>query len=153
MLIAVEDRLTYLPRRGYFGSTCTDEHEVPGDILEFGVALGAPVSCSPHRKSRRFLGFDVSHELPNVDKDDQIKKRYETINRVSNGLEEISITDTDDLFTEVKASFSPRRSGRQERIVLPRAFSRLLACSVLDSIPCHIDATGMTGRLCCTRAR
>lgn len=94
-----------------------EKERIPGDILEFGVALGgsAIVLAAHAREGRRFHGFDVFGMIPppTSEKDDQkSKERYETIaSGQSVGIGgDAYYGYKDNLFEEVKASFA--RHGR-----------------------------------------
>lgn len=82
------ERLTYLPVRKLIRieSALADirRDNVPGDIIEFGVALGgsAILLAQEAKGDRRFFGLDVFAMIPppTSEKDDaKSKQRYETI--------------------------------------------------------------------------
>jgi O-methyltransferase len=85
----MNERLTYLSAakmKRLEAAVCDIlKREVPGDILEFGVALGgSAIVLAKHaaRCDRRFLGFDVFGMIPepSSDKDDhKSKARYKVI--------------------------------------------------------------------------
>ena len=113
----VDDRLTYLPaeklRRIERVLKQADADGVPGDIVEFGVALGGSGIMLAHHalQGRRFIGLDVFAMIPppTSEKDDaKSKARYETI---SSGASKGLGLDTyygyrDHLYEEVKANFA-----------------------------------------------
>lgn len=111
------DRLTYLPaeklRRIERILHQVEVRRTPGDIVEFGVALGGSgIMLAQHaRDGRRFIGLDVFAMIPppTSEKDDaKSKARYETI---SSGASKGLGGDTyygyrDHLYEEVKQSFA-----------------------------------------------
>jgi O-methyltransferase len=112
------ERLTYLSskrlRRLESTVSATLVRETPGDILEFGVALGgSAIVLAQHarRHGRAFHGFDVFGMIPppTSDKDDaKSKNRYEVI---ASGQSKGIGGDTyygyrQNLFDEVMASFA-----------------------------------------------
>lgn len=113
----VGDRLTYLPaeklRRIERVLKQADADGVPGDIVEFGVALGGSGIMLAHhaQQGRRFMGLDVFAMIPppTSEKDDaKSKARYATI---SSGASKGLGGDTyygyrDHLYEEVKANFA-----------------------------------------------
>lgn len=113
-----EERLTYLTaeklRRLEGGLKETLRRDVPGDILEFGVALGGSAVLLAKRaraSGRRFAGFDVFAMIPppTSEKDDQkSKERYETIAAGrSNGIGGDGYYGyRDDLYGDVVATFA-----------------------------------------------
>ena len=117
----LSDRLTYLApakmRRLEEELVRLDRQGIPGDLLEFGVALGgsAIVIAGHAGRGRRFHGFDVFEMIPppTSEKDDERSKaRYETI---ASGRSKGIAGDEyygyrPNLFEEVKASFA--RHGR-----------------------------------------
>jgi asparagine synthase (glutamine-hydrolysing) len=100
--------------------------ELPGDVLEFGVALGGSGIILAHGagKQRRFIGFDVFDMIPppsSEKDDDKSRARYELIrsgkSRGIHGDEYYGYRN--DLFEEVKLAFA--RNGAPvdgERIML-----------------------------------
>lgn len=111
----VKDRLTYLSpdKLKRIQRALKETKDVPGDILEFGVALGGSGIIFAHHigESRRFLGFDVFGMIPppTSKKDDAVsKERYEIIK--SGASKGIGNDDyygyKKDLISEVKASFA-----------------------------------------------
>lgn len=110
-----QERLTYLaPERLYRierAIGAVDRASVPGDFVEFGVALGGSAILASRRLSgsRRFLGFDVFGMIPppgSSDGDDA-RRRYDVI--TSGGSKGIG-GDTyygyvDDLLGRVRRSF------------------------------------------------
>jgi O-methyltransferase len=84
-----DERLTYLTpdKLNRLEATLRDtlRRNVPGDVLEFGVALGGSavlLAKQANAAGRRFAGFDVFAMIPppTSDKDDdKSKQRYETI--------------------------------------------------------------------------
>ncbi|MDB5682906.1 MAG: asparagine synthase [Sphingomonas bacterium] len=124
----VRDRLTYLApeKLRRIRRALKETAALPGDMLEFGVALGGSGIILAHeaRPGRRFLGFDVFGMIPppTSTKDDvKSKERYATI---SSGASQGIRGDTyygyrDDLLGEVKAAFA--RHGAPvdgERVIL-----------------------------------
>lgn len=117
----LKERLTYLPleklRRLELSLAVMEREEVPGDILEFGLALGGSgiVLAGHAGDKRRFHGFDVFGMIPPPDseKDDRkSKERYAVINSgasVGIGGDEY-YGYRDDLYEQVRASFA--RHGR-----------------------------------------
>ncbi|HEX8639584.1 MAG TPA: TylF/MycF/NovP-related O-methyltransferase [Allosphingosinicella sp.] len=113
----LRDRLTYLApakmRRLEAELGRVRRNDVPGDLLEFGVALGgSAILIAGHAdEGRRFHGFDVFDMIPppTSDKDDERSKaRYETI---ASGRSKGIAGDEyygyrENLFEEVKASFA-----------------------------------------------
>lgn len=89
-----------------------ETQQLPGDVLEFGTALGGSgIVLAKQRAGRRFLGFDVFGMIPEPasDKDDaKSKSRYETIR--SGGAQGIGGDEyygyKDNLLDEVKAAFA-----------------------------------------------
>jgi O-methyltransferase len=116
------DNLTYLADRKLLSlhreMSRIRENEVPGDFIEFGVALGGSAilmaqGCGDHRS---FHGFDVFGMIPppTHDKDDpKSKARYEEIKSGrSAGLGgETYYGYRDNLYDEVRSTFS--RYGMQ----------------------------------------
>lgn len=111
----VQNHLTYLPieKLQRFERAIRDTRNVPGDLLEFGVALGGSSIILAHdtRPGRRFHGFDVFGMIPppTSDKDDaKSKARYDVIKTGrSNGIGgEVYYGYRPDLFSDVKASFA-----------------------------------------------
>ena len=111
----VKDRLTYLSPKKLMRiqRALKETKDVPGDILEFGVALGGSGIIFAHHigESRRFLGFDVFGMIPppTSEKDDAVsKERYETIKSgASRGIGNDGYYGYKmDLISEVKASFA-----------------------------------------------
>ena len=114
----LNDKLTYLPvkklRRIERALHATAQ--VPGDVVEFGVALGGSAVVLAHEMgaSRRFIGFDVFGMIPppTSDKDDaKSKQRYDVIKRGKSkgigGREYYGYKK--DLLTEVKNAFERHR--------------------------------------------
>ncbi len=111
-------RLTYLsPWRLRRLETALKEvlkENVPGDIAEFGIALGgSAIILSKHasRHGRRFHGFDVFGMIPppESEKDDQkAKNRYKTIaSGKSKGInDDLYYGYRDNLYDEVCRSFT-----------------------------------------------
>ena len=114
----LNDKLTYLPveKLQRIERALEETARVPGDVLEFGVALGGSAIVLSHQMgiSRRFIGFDVFGMIPppTSDKDDaKSKERYDVIRRGESkgigGREYYGYKQ--DLLTEVKDAF--RRHG------------------------------------------
>jgi asparagine synthase (glutamine-hydrolysing) len=111
----VADRLTYLPAEKLrrIERVLDRLDATPGDIVEFGVALGGSGIMLAHhaRNGRRFIGLDVFAMIPppTSEKDDaKSKARYETI---SSGASKGLGGDTyygyrDHLYDEVKQNFA-----------------------------------------------
>jgi O-methyltransferase len=113
----LKDRLTYLSfaklRRLEKSLAVIERDKVPGDILEFGVALGgsAIIIAAHARHHRRFHGFDVFAMIPpptsDMD-DDKSRQRYEVIRGGRSpgigGDEYYGYRDN--LYEEVQASFA-----------------------------------------------
>jgi asparagine synthase (glutamine-hydrolysing) len=111
----VKDKLTYLrpEKLRRILRALRETRRVPGDVLEFGVALGGSgVMLASHMgPTRKFHGFDVFGMIPppTSDKDDAAsKRRYETIQSgQSKGIEGGEYYGyRDDLLSDVKAAFS-----------------------------------------------
>lgn len=111
----VRDRLTYLPveKLRRLERVIRETRGVPGDLVEFGVALGGSgiILAQDTRPGRRFHGFDVFGMIPAPasDKDDEKSKiRYDVIK--SGASEGIGGDDyygyRRDLLSDVKASFA-----------------------------------------------
>lgn len=82
----VDERLTYLSieKLRRIHQALRESREAPGDILEFGVALGGSGIILAHEASLscRFLGFDVFGMIPppaSGKDDDKSRARYEVI--------------------------------------------------------------------------
>lgn len=83
----LEERLTYLHpakfRRLEQALAQVNRRKVPGDFIEFGIALGgSAIVIAEHAKGRRFHGFDVFDMIPppTSDKDDEkSKQRFDVI--------------------------------------------------------------------------
>ena len=86
-------------------------HDIPGDFVEFGVALGgSAILIASQAGDRNFHGFDVFGMIPEPasEKDDRkSKSRYETIRSGSSrGIDGQQYYGyRDELFSEVKDSF------------------------------------------------
>ena len=111
----VRDRLTYLStgKLKRLEGAARETRGIPGDILEFGVALGGSGIILAHdaRPDRRFHGFDVFAMIPPPvsDKDDaQSKVRYEVIKSgQSDGIGGDEYYGyRPDLLSDVKAAFA-----------------------------------------------
>lgn len=84
---------------------------IPGDVLEMGLALGGSgILLADAMGARRFMGYDVFGMIPPPDADDaeDAHKRYEKIRSgESRGLGgDVYYGYRDDLMTEVEASFA-----------------------------------------------
>lgn len=110
----VQDRLTYLSleKLERIAAAMKATAGVPGDILEFGVALGGSgiILASQARDDRRFFGFDVFGMIPPPvsEKDDsKSKERFEVIKAgQSHGIAGDEYYGyRSDLFGDVKAAF------------------------------------------------
>ena len=111
----VKENLTYLSVAKLMrieGAIC-ETADIPGDILEFGVALGGSGIILAHdaRPDRRFHGFDVFGTIPppTSEKDDvKSKDRYQIImSGQSKGLGgAVYYGYRKDLFSAVKSSFA-----------------------------------------------
>jgi O-methyltransferase len=113
----IDDRLTYLStiklERIEQALREVDNNGVPGDVVEFGVALGGSgiIMAKLSGPSRRYLGLDVFEMIPppTSDKDDaKSKERFETI---ASGKSTGIGGDTyygyrDNLIEDVRKSFS-----------------------------------------------
>lgn len=82
----LNDKLTYLPveKLRRIERALEETARVPGDVLEFGVALGGSAIVLAHSmgESRRFVGFDVFGMIPppaSEKDDDKSKERYDVI--------------------------------------------------------------------------
>jgi O-methyltransferase len=111
----VNDKLTYLrPRKlRRIRRALAETSRVPGDVLEFGVALGGSgIMLASHMgPSRKFRGFDVFAMIPppTSEKDDAVsKRRYEAIRAgESKGIKGDEYYGyRTDLLGDVKAAFS-----------------------------------------------
>jgi len=113
----LKDRLTYLSleklRRLENSLSTVDRDRVPGDVLEFGVALGgSAIILAAHAcNGRHFHGFDVFGLIPppTSEKDDEkSKERYEVIRSGrSSGIGGDGYYGyRDRLYEDVKASFA-----------------------------------------------
>lgn len=111
----VRDRLTYLPveKLRRLERAILETKDVPGDLVEFGVALGGSGIMLAHdsRIGRHFHGFDVFGMIPppTSEKDDEKSRiRYRVIN--SGDSEGIGGDEyygyRPDLLSDVKASFA-----------------------------------------------
>src|SRR3546814_18576292 len=82
-----DEGLTYLSASKFRRITAAlrDVQCVPGDFVEFGVALGGSAIVIAHQANgRRFHGFDVFAMIPepSSEKDDEkSRRRYQAINR------------------------------------------------------------------------
>ena len=121
---------------------------VPGDFLEFGVALGGSAILIARRaEGRRFHGFDVFAMIPEPtsDKDDdKSRRRYEIIKSgESRGLDgDTYYGYRPDLFDQVKASFA--RHGvpvDDDRVILHKGlFEDTVPGAGLEAVAfAHID--------------
>jgi asparagine synthase (glutamine-hydrolysing) len=84
----LDDKLTYLAieKLRRIERALDETTEIPGDVLEFGVALGGSAIVLAHLmgESRSFVGFDVFGMIPPPasEKDDaKSKERYNVIRR------------------------------------------------------------------------
>ncbi len=111
----VRDRLTYLPveKLRRLERSIRETKKVPGDLVEFGVALGGSgiILAQDCRSGRRFHGFDVFGMIPppTSDKDDdKSRARYHVIKSgVSEGINGDDYYGyRQDLLSDVKASFA-----------------------------------------------
>ena len=111
----VGEKLTYLPfqKLQRLERAISETSKVPGDIVEFGVALAgsAIILAQGARSNRRFHGFDVFGMIPppTSDKDDaKSKERFETIKSgQSSGIGgDLYYGYRSDLLSDVKAAFA-----------------------------------------------
>jgi hypothetical protein len=120
----LRDRLTYLSpmklRRLETSLGDILKREVPGDVVEFGVALGGTaiiLAEQAKRASRTFQGFDVFGMIPppTSEKDDtHSKERYETIvSGQSKGSAATATTATGRTCTAMSAAPSPDTASRR----------------------------------------
>lgn len=112
----LEARLTYLPVPRFLRleRAIRDTRSLPGDLLEFGVALGGSaivLARAAKPPPRRFLGFDVFAMIPEPtsDKDDEkSRQRYQMIESGQavgiDGDEYYGYRDN--LYEQVSASFA-----------------------------------------------
>lgn len=111
----VRDRLTYLSveKLKRIERAARETENVPGDILEFGVALGGSGIILAHSAAppKKFAGFDVFAMIPppTSEKDDQKSKDRFAV--ISTGQSQGIKGDTyygyrPDLFSDVQASFA-----------------------------------------------
>jgi asparagine synthase (glutamine-hydrolysing) len=111
------DRLTYLTTSKLLRleevARTIASRKIPGDILEFGVAMGgtAIVLAGKAGQGRRFHGFDVFAMIPpptSEKDDDKSKERYEVISSGrSQGIDgDRYYGYRDDLYEFVKANFA-----------------------------------------------
>jgi O-methyltransferase len=147
----IEDKLTYLSVEKLERIEWAMERtaRVPGDVVEFGVALGGSaiiLTCHGH-PNRRFTGFDVFSMIPppGSDKDDEkSKERYEVIR--SGGSQGIGGNEyygyKSDLLSEVKSTFDRYGfavDGREIRLVAG-LFEETWPLSDIESVSlAHID--------------
>ena len=147
----VQDRLTYLPVKKLqrLESAIRDTRAIPGDLLEFGVALGGSgiILAQDTQPGRRFHGFDVFAMIPppTSDKDDaKSKARYEVI---KSGQSEGIRGDRyygyrPDLMSDVKAAFARHGSPVDGKLVILHKgfFEETWDDAAIDSIAlAHID--------------
>lgn len=111
----VRDRLTYLPveKLRRLERAILETKDVPGDLVEFGVALGGSGIILAHdsRIGRHFHGFDVFGMIPppsSEKDDDKSKARYRVIKSgASAGIAGDEYYGyRPDLLSDVKASFA-----------------------------------------------
>lgn len=111
----MQERLTYLSvkRLARIEYALGEIESIPGDIVEFGIALGGSGIILAHKAigGRRFFGFDVFGMIPppTSEKDDaKSKRRYETIKSgLSNGIAGDQYYGyKENLFGEVTQSFA-----------------------------------------------
>ncbi|SRR6266496_2806849 len=112
------EHLTYLsvPKLLHLEKTLRqiEERQIPGDFLEFGIALGGSavlIAKSANKLGRSFTGFDVFGMIPPPlsEKDDvKSKERYKAIvNGQSQGLgNDVYYGYRQDLYAEVVQTFS-----------------------------------------------
>lgn len=114
----LRQRLTYLSVEKFqrIERALKETRSVPGDIVEFGVALGGSAIVLAHGAGvqKRFFGLDVFSMIPppTSDKDDEkSKKRYEVIRTgQSSGIGGDQYYGyREDLFSDVKDAF--QRNG------------------------------------------
>jgi asparagine synthase (glutamine-hydrolysing) len=109
----LDEGLTYLApaKRRRIEKALAEAQDIPGDFVEFGVALGgSAILISRHANGRQFHGFDVFGMIPEPtsEKDDtKSKKRYQVIRSgASAGIAgEVYYGYRDDLLIEVKRNF------------------------------------------------
>lgn len=112
----LDDRLTYLSvgKLRRLEEAIRRTAGIPGDVLEFGVALGGSgiILAKGARSDRRFHGFDVFGMIPRPtsEKDDtHSKERYAVIKAGQSqgiGQADIYYGYRTDLLSEVKAAFA-----------------------------------------------
>lgn len=109
-----DEGLTYLSASKFRRITAAlrDVQCVPGDFVEFGVALGGSAIVIAHQANgRRFHGFDVFAMIPepSSEKDDEkSRRRYQAIKSgASQGIKGATYYGyRTDLFSEVKEAFA-----------------------------------------------
>lgn len=111
----VRDRLTYLPveKLRRLERAIIETRDVPGDLVEFGVALGGSgiILAQDSRSGRHFHGFDVFGMIPpptSEKDDDKSRSRYQVIKSgASEGIDGDEYYGyRPDLLSDVKASFA-----------------------------------------------
>lgn len=123
----MQDNLTYLSieKLKRIERAAKETKRIPGDVLEFGVALGGSGIILAHHAipAKRFIGFDVFAMIPppTSDKDDvKSKERYKVIAAgKSEGINGNGYYGyRNDLFSDVKASFAKHGVALSEQVVL-----------------------------------
>lgn len=121
------DRLTYLSveKLRRIDRALRETRSVPGDILEFGVALGGSgiILAKATGAEKKFIGFDVFETIPppTSDKDDTVSKaRYDIISAgQSEGIGGDSYYGyRPDLLGDVKRSFQKHGVPVSDRVQL-----------------------------------
>ena len=148
-----DERLTYLPARKLvrIESALSEirRHNVPGDIVEFGVALGGSAILLAHAagQGRRFFGLDVFAMIPSPssEKDDsKSKERYETIvsGEATGFGDDLYYGYRDDLYEHVSAQlarFGTPVDGRRINLVKGLFEETLPALDIEQIAFAHID--------------
>jgi O-methyltransferase len=121
--------LTYLsPKKLRTLERCVDlieDHQVPGDILEAGVALGgSAILLSTRAEARRFHGYDVFGMIPPPGEKDppEVHERYATIREGrSKGIgSEVYYGYRDDLFEHARRVLAEFGAPVGDRVQLKR---------------------------------
>ncbi|GAA0645294.1 hypothetical protein GCM10009424_21430 [Sphingomonas ursincola] len=124
----MKDRLTYLSvaKLKRIQAAITETAHVPGDIVEFGVALGGSGIILAHAargSEKKFHGFDVFGMIPEPtsDKDDlKSKQRYDVIKSgQSEGIDgEEYYGYRSDLISDVRKSFYRHGASVNDRDII-----------------------------------
>lgn len=146
----VADRLTYLSREklARIELALRQTAAVPGEILEFGVALGGSgIILAENRNNKRFIGFDLFGTIPapTSEKDDELSiQRYKVIaSGQSQGIDgDVYYGYRDDLLAHVTDSFAKhgvKVDGRDVELV-QGLFENTLPLTEVSSISmAHLD--------------